>query len=197
MNLVGSKAVVFGGSDGTECFSDLWALDLDSLVWTEIKDPALDNSGGAVALRPLLAHTTTTVGSYLFVLAGHNGADFTNDLLAFNLGEASNYLSVALPVHGLLIPNLAPPLPRLLAVTLAWEHKPTYGMPPSPRGYHSAILADSRLLVCGGFEGSGVFEEVWCLDLGGSSFLPQITNWAIVLPEDEENGKGEEAMERR
>lgn len=28
MNLVGSKLVVFGGSDGTECFSDVWVLDL-------------------------------------------------------------------------------------------------------------------------------------------------------------------------
>lgn len=28
MNLVGDKAVVFGGSDGTECFSDVWVLDL-------------------------------------------------------------------------------------------------------------------------------------------------------------------------
>lgn len=58
----------------------------DTLVWTEVKDSGLDGTG-QVALRPLLAHTTTTVGSYLFVLAGHNGADFTNDLLAFNLGQ--------------------------------------------------------------------------------------------------------------
>lgn len=55
-------------------------------MWTEIKDPGLDGSG-SVALRPLLAHTATTVGSYLFILAGHNGADFTNDLLALNLGQ--------------------------------------------------------------------------------------------------------------
>jgi hypothetical protein len=28
MNLVGSKAVVLGGSDGTECFGDIFILDL-------------------------------------------------------------------------------------------------------------------------------------------------------------------------
>lgn len=32
MNLVGDKVVVFGGSDGTECFSDVWALDLGEFV---------------------------------------------------------------------------------------------------------------------------------------------------------------------
>ena len=102
----------------------------------------------------------------------------------------STSVSPNYPLPRLSPPPLTAPSPRAPAVTLSWEHKPTYGLPPSPRGYHSAVLADSRLLVCGGFEGSGVFEEVWCLDLGGNSFLPQITNWAIVLPEDEEEGEG-------
>lgn len=31
MNLVGGKCVVFGGSDGTECFSDVFVLDLGEL----------------------------------------------------------------------------------------------------------------------------------------------------------------------
>lgn len=28
MNLLGDRAIVFGGSDGSECFSDVFVLDL-------------------------------------------------------------------------------------------------------------------------------------------------------------------------
>lgn len=30
MNLVGDKAIIFGGSDGVECFSDVFILDLSA-----------------------------------------------------------------------------------------------------------------------------------------------------------------------
>lgn len=36
MDLVGSRAVVFGGSDGTECFSDVWVLDLGSSCFSRV-----------------------------------------------------------------------------------------------------------------------------------------------------------------
>ncbi|CAG8524912.1 4854_t:CDS:2 [Acaulospora colombiana] len=35
-NLVGSKLVVYGGSDGHECFSDVHILDLEKNTWTQI-----------------------------------------------------------------------------------------------------------------------------------------------------------------
>lgn len=31
MNLLGNRAIVFGGSDGSECFSDVFVLDLGKL----------------------------------------------------------------------------------------------------------------------------------------------------------------------
>lgn len=36
-NLVGSKVIVFGGSDGHECFSDIYSLDLPTKAWSLIK----------------------------------------------------------------------------------------------------------------------------------------------------------------
>ena len=37
MNLIGDRAVVFGGSDGAECFSDVFILDLSQFRLTPPK----------------------------------------------------------------------------------------------------------------------------------------------------------------
>ncbi|PCH42996.1 galactose oxidase [Wolfiporia cocos MD-104 SS10] len=75
-NLVGNVMVVVGGSDGRECFSDIWCLNLDTLIWKQVK---LD-----VSYRRL-SHTATQVGSYLFIMGGHDGSQYTSELLLFNL----------------------------------------------------------------------------------------------------------------
>ena len=38
-------------------------------------------------------------------------------------------------------------------VTMQWDRRKVYGMPPSGRGYHCAVLYDSRLFIIGGFDG--------------------------------------------
>ncbi|KAI8323486.1 galactose oxidase [Martensiomyces pterosporus] len=74
--LVGSQVVVFGGSDGQECFGDTSLLDLDTMEWSHISiDPPLTR----------LAHTATLVGMYLFVICGHDGSDYSNQVLMLKL----------------------------------------------------------------------------------------------------------------
>lgn len=34
-----------------------------------------------------LSHTSTQVGSYLFILGGHSGQSYVQDVLLFNLGQ--------------------------------------------------------------------------------------------------------------
>ena len=75
-NMVGSKLIIFGGSDGGECFDDVWVYDLDEHVWKRVTTP--------VNYRRL-SHTATIVGSYLFVIGGHDGIEYSNDLLLLNL----------------------------------------------------------------------------------------------------------------
>ncbi|KAI0689382.1 galactose oxidase [Cytidiella melzeri] len=75
-NLVGNVMVVMGGSDGRECFSDIWCLNLDTLQWSQVK---LQTSFRR------LSHTATQVGSYLYIFGGHNGSSYTSELLLFNL----------------------------------------------------------------------------------------------------------------
>ncbi|KAI1870887.1 hypothetical protein JX265_005927 [Neoarthrinium moseri] len=75
-NMVGSKLIIYGGSDGGECFNDVWVYDVDTQVWKAVTIP--------ITFRRL-SHTSTIVGSYLFVVGGHDGNDYSNDVLLLNL----------------------------------------------------------------------------------------------------------------
>lgn len=65
------------------------------------------------------------------------------------------------------------------AVSLTYERRPVAGRIPTARGYHAALLADSRLFVFGGFNGSEVFDDVHILELAGAAYLPQVTSFNI------------------
>ncbi|KAI1649972.1 galactose oxidase [Daldinia loculata] len=75
-NMVGSKLIIFGGSDGGECFNDVWVYDVDTHAWKAVHIP--------VTFRRL-SHTSTIVGSYLFIVGGHDGNEYSNDVLLLNL----------------------------------------------------------------------------------------------------------------
>ncbi|KAI7852261.1 hypothetical protein BDC45DRAFT_545991 [Circinella umbellata] len=75
-NLVKDKLIVYGGSDGHECFSDVHILDLATNRWNQIE---LDR------IVPRLAHSATQVGSYIFIIGGHDGSRYSNDVLLLNL----------------------------------------------------------------------------------------------------------------
>jgi hypothetical protein len=96
-----------------------------------------------------LSHTATIVGSYLFVIGGHDGHEYCADVLLLNL------------------------------VTMTWDRRKTYGLPPSGRGYHGTVLYDSRLHVVGGFDGSDVFGDVMILELAVHAYYSQISHFTI------------------
>ncbi|KAI8377153.1 hypothetical protein EDC96DRAFT_253495 [Choanephora cucurbitarum] len=75
-NLIKDKLVVFGGSDGHDCFDDIYVLDLKEQRWSQIEvDRKIKR----------LAHTSTQVGSYVFVIGGHDGKRYSQEVLMFNL----------------------------------------------------------------------------------------------------------------
>ncbi|RFU76751.1 hypothetical protein TARUN_5478 [Trichoderma arundinaceum] len=139
-NMVGSKLIIFGGSDGGECFDDVWIYDVERHIWKLVNIP--------ITFRRL-SHTATIVGSYLFVIGGHDGHEYCNDVLLLNL------------------------------VTMTWDKRKAYGLPPSGRGYHGTVLYDSRLLVVGGFDGSDVFGDVMVLELAVHAYYSQISHFTI------------------
>lgn len=87
--------IVFGGSDGHASFADVHVLNLrtsrrtaclipETLTWTLLNTEVKHNR---------LSHTATQVGSYLFVIGGHNGQIYAQDVLLFNLGVSSEDLA--------------------------------------------------------------------------------------------------------
>ncbi|CAA7262641.1 unnamed protein product [Cyclocybe aegerita] len=143
-NLVGNVMVIIGGSDSKECFTDVWCLNLDTLVWTSTMKPGQPS-------HKRLAHTATQVGSYIFVMGGHTSTEYVSELLLYDL------------------------------VSLQYELRPhmVLGKPPSARGYHETILADSRLFLFGGFNGYTAFDDVHILDLAAGAYLPQVTSFSM------------------
>lgn len=68
-------------------------------------------------------------------------------------------------------------------MSLQFEPRQTHGKRPSPRGYHAALLADSRLIVIGGFNGHDVHDDVFALELAAAAYLPQVTSFSLALEE--------------
>ena len=63
--------------------------------------------------------------------------------------------------------------------TMTWETRRVYGQAPTPRGYHTMLLYDSRLFIYGGYDGKQLYNQVNLLDLSSSAYLPQISNFSI------------------
>ncbi|KAI8876640.1 galactose oxidase [Backusella circina FSU 941] len=74
--IIKDKIVLIGGSDGHDCFSDIYILDLVKKKWIQV-DSDLK--------IPRLTHSATLVGSYIFVFGGHNSKKYSQDILLFNL----------------------------------------------------------------------------------------------------------------
>ncbi|KAG1821426.1 hypothetical protein EV424DRAFT_1400726 [Suillus variegatus] len=202
--LYNGKIYIFGGGNGLTALNDLWTLDVSRLDPTSQSTysyggGSFGGSGASGGLRwslvetqgeppvprgyhtanlvgnimivvggsdgreytlvwtrlnlPLshrrLSHTSTQVGSCLFIVGGHDGGAYRDEVVLFNL------------------------------VNLQYEPRTVKGKPPSARGYHATILADSRLFVFGGFNGHDVFDDVHVLDLAGAAYLPQVMSFRV------------------
>lgn len=66
-------------------------------------------------------------------------------------------------------------------VNLQYETRLVHGRPPSARGYHISILADSRLFYFGGYNGVTAYDDVFIVDLAAAAYLPQVTSFAVDL----------------
>ncbi|KAG0360398.1 hypothetical protein BG005_010873 [Podila minutissima] len=183
---------VFGGGDGVQALNDTYMLNLTDMHWTELKTTGTipisrgyhtsnliksqfivyGGSDGHECFSdvhvldldtrewtkidinralPRLSHTSTQVGSYLFVVGGHDGSRYSCDVVMLNL------------------------------VTWSWETRKVFGVPPAGRGYHASLLYDSRLFMFGGYDGQAVFDDIYILDLSTCAYLPQITDFQILL----------------
>ncbi|KAK0236738.1 galactose oxidase [Armillaria nabsnona] len=142
-NLAGEYMIIIGGkSQSRTCLWDIWFFSFVNLKWHAV-DILKTN------LHVRSAHTSTLVGSYLFIQGGYDGNDNTSELLTFNLHE------------------------------MRYEKRLVCGTPPSQRGYHAAVLDESRLFVFGGHNSKTGFCDVHILDLAGLAYLPQVTGFEV------------------
>ncbi|CAO1621186.1 unnamed protein product [Sympodiomycopsis kandeliae] len=155
-NIVDDKLIIIGGSDGHMSFNDVHILRLDTQVWYQVRTDEVHCRVG---------HSSTQVGSYLFLFGGHDSVGYSNELLTLNL------------------------------VNLQWENRKICGQKPKGRGYHQAWLCDSRLFIHAGFDGSTIFDDLYFLDLAACSYLPQITQFSIVLDDDDDDDDDQEGDE--
>lgn len=144
-SFIEGRMIVVGGSDGKECFTDIWILNLDTLVWSTMAP----HPPHPLYSQKRLSHSATIVGSYVFIFGGHNGEEYTSDVLLLNL------------------------------VSLQFEPRTIYGKPFSIRGNHATVLADSRIFLIGGFNGQTALDDVHILDLASYAYLPQVTSFSI------------------
>ncbi|KAJ2893406.1 hypothetical protein IWW38_002869 [Coemansia aciculifera] len=129
--LVGHQVVVFG---------DTSLLNLDTLEWPHVSiDPPLI----------CLTHSATLVGMYLFVICGHDGSEYSSQVLMLKLD------------------------------TLHWETHTIYGSAPILRGHHACALHDGRLFIYGEYNGQEVFDDMYMLELSSYSYLPQVRVFVI------------------
>jgi len=85
---------VYGGSDGEQCFNDVFALDIEKGTWTKKKTSQQ---------FPCFSHSASLVGSWMFVFGGHSAADHTDDLKVLNLDSRNDVLEWATkPITGLV-----------------------------------------------------------------------------------------------
>ncbi|KAF8749193.1 galactose oxidase [Rhizoctonia solani] len=110
---------------------------------------------------PCMFHSSTQLGSYSLILGGHNGQVFLSDLILFKLCSFVFFF-------------LARIRSSVRDETVRWTDAPA-------RGYHSVVLADSRLVVTGGFDGEAIFDDVSILDLAALAYLPQVTRFGIII----------------
>ncbi len=96
---VAHRVYVYAGGDANAFvgpfFSDLWALDLDAMSWTDTK--AANDGTGRIELG--LTATKGSAGTALYAFAGHDDGALgnRNDVLSVQLGGASPTWSTARP----------------------------------------------------------------------------------------------------
>jgi N-acetylneuraminic acid mutarotase len=72
------KLIVYGGSDGSECFSDVFTLDIPAYSWSKKKTSTV---------LPSFSHTANLVGNSMLVFGGHTASENINSLNLLNIGN--------------------------------------------------------------------------------------------------------------
>jgi N-acetylneuraminic acid mutarotase len=81
-----NQFVIFGGSNNTDCFNDIWTMDLtpDSERWTQVT-----TGGNPPSPRCNVAYDYDALGRRLFVFGGYDLSNLMNDFYVYDVAAAS------------------------------------------------------------------------------------------------------------
>lgn len=148
--LVDRKIVIFGGGQGPVYYDSTFILDTTTRRWFAPTFPAQSQpvpaEGDPLHPAPRRAHTAVLYNGKIYVFGGGNGLTALNDLWTLDVSRLDTSL-------------------RGSGGGLKWTLIKTKE-PPPPRGYHTANLVGSVMVVVGGSDGKECFSDVWCLNLG-------------------------------
>ncbi|MGH7740617.1 MAG: Kelch repeat-containing protein [Candidatus Eiseniibacteriota bacterium] len=200
---VRDRLVVFGGTNGTTYFNDVWTLSLAGApTWTQ-----LFPTGALVS--PRVGHTAIydPVGDRMVIFGGNNSlTGARNDVLALSLSGSPAWTLLApsgpvTPTRTLHTAIDDPIRQRMIvfggasgigdandvwALSLsgspAWTQLAPGGTPPSGRETHSAIYdsARDRMVVFAGRGMTGENNDVWALALAGGTAWTQLAPSGIT-----------------
>jgi hypothetical protein len=188
-NVVGDVMIIIGGSDGKECFMDVWCLHLGARHAQTARTARLTVRRQSTSRGRRSSSSSRTAGSRTRPRrSARTSTSSVGTTARATRTTSSSSTSVRAPLsHARFLLTLG------AAATLQYEHRTAHGRKPSLRGYHVAFLADSRVFFVGGFNGHDVFDDVHCLELAAASYLPQVTSFLVDLeaaPIDDAPRKG-------
>ena len=180
LSRVGRKIYLFGGYNGSVCYSAIEVLDLDTMTWIQ---PAV--TGNVPTARN--AHSMTVIGKLLYLFGGHSGSKHLNDLQIFDTSKLEWSTPI---VAGSIPPGLRGHSANLVGnkivvfagydgksrsndlffldiAELKWHHPTeTEGAPPGRQRHTACLIGSKKLLVYAGFNGTKWLSDLYLLDIG-------------------------------
>ncbi|KAI1821286.1 galactose oxidase [Xylaria intraflava] len=148
---VGKKLVLFGGGDGPAYYNSVYVLDTVTFRWHKpriIGDQAPSVRG---------AHTACLYKNGIYIFGGGDGNRPLNDIWRLDVSD-TNKMSWRL-ICG---PDMGLSNGSSDGNDAAGVKKPTK---PKARGYHTANMVGSKLIIYGGSTATERFNDVWVYDV--------------------------------
>ncbi|TYJ11787.1 hypothetical protein E1A91_A11G300500v1 [Gossypium mustelinum] len=179
--LVGTKMMVFGGTNGSKKVNDLHVLDLVSKEWIRAECQG-------VVPSPRESHTATLIGEDKIVIfggSGEGGASYLNDLHVLDLRTmrwtspqvrghipAPRDSHSAIAIGNKLVVHGGDCGDRYLGDvdifdmdTSTWSRLAVQGSLPGVRAGHAAVNIGAKVFIIGGVGDKHYYNDVWVLDV--------------------------------
>ncbi|KAH0597801.1 hypothetical protein MHUMG1_04173 [Metarhizium humberi] len=134
---VGKKLVVFGGGDGPAYYNDVYVLDTVNFRWTK---PRIIGDRIPSKRR---AHTACLYKNGIYMFGGGDGVRALNDIWRLDVSDPTK-MSWKL---------ISGPEKISSSTSTTKDHR------PKARGYHTANIVGSKLIIFGGSDGGECFDD--------------------------------------